>query len=299
MHHERPRTYEEANLTWLPQPETFLPPSDHETVLCSVKDRIAILTLNRPERLNNITTQMKHEFGDLLRRCDADDSVGALVITGAGRAFCAGGEMDAANPASFQGGSRPDAKSEPIWTSPYQLRKPVIAAMNGTAVGAGINLAMQCDVRICAEDAKVGFPFAARGIVAELMGHWFAPRIMGVEKTLELFMSGRIFSGRQAAEWGLVSRALPKEEVLPAAVALAREMIETSAPVALACIKRMVWESLETGLTTSGRREKHLINILREMPDTTEGVRSFFEKRPARWSGSVARDTPAWPVHIA
>src|SRR5688572_17749652 len=210
----------------------------YETVLYQVIDGVATVTLNRPDRLNAWTARLGAELGDAMATADEDDAVRAVVVTGAGRAFCAGADLGGGQ---FGGGDAP--KLREMW--PYQVRKPVIAAINGHAVGVGLTYPMQCDVRYVAEDAKLAFAFVRRGAIPELASHAIVPRVAGFSVAAELLLSGCTFSGREAAELGIASKALPADEVLPAARELASDIARNTAPVSVAVSKQLLWQSID------------------------------------------------------
>jgi len=254
---------------------------------------VATLTLNRPEAMNAWSGRMAHEVEQALLRCEADDTVRALVVTGAGRAFCAGADLSGGG-GSFQGREpsgepQPNARDFPDRFWPFQMTKPVIAAINGHAIGVGITFPMTCDLRIVAEEAKLQFAFVRRGVIPELGSHAIVPRVVGLSRAADLLLSGRMFSGREAAELGLASRALPASEVLPAAVAYAREF-RLAAPVAVALSKRLLWESL--GVPEMMKREAPLFAWSGRQTDAREGVVSFLEKREPVWTLRPSVDRP-------
>jgi enoyl-CoA hydratase/carnithine racemase len=198
----------------------------YQTLLLGVDDDgVATLTLNRPEAMNAWNDAMAGEIDRALRRCDADDAVRAVVITGAGRAFCAGADLgrggETFRPAPREA-EAPRLATEALW--PFQMKKPVIAAINGHAIGVGITFPMTCDLRYVAEDARIQFAFVRRGVIPELASHAIVPRVIGLSHAADLLLSGRMISGREAAALGLASKALPAAEVLPAALAHAREL---------------------------------------------------------------------------
>ena len=257
----------------------------YETVLYDVADGVATVTLNRPEKLNAWTAQLGAELGDALATADADDDVRAVVVTGAGRAFCAGADLSGG---AFGGGDAPSLRE--MW--PYQVRKPVIAAINGHAVGVGLTYPMQCDVRYVAEDAKLAFAFVRRGAIPELASHAIVPRVAGFSVAAELLLSGRTFSGREAAELGIVTRALPAAEVLPAALELAQDIARNTAPVSVALSKRLLWESMDKSVDEVQRLEGRLFARVTRLDDAREGIAAFIEKREPKWTGRPSLDTP-------
>jgi enoyl-CoA hydratase/carnithine racemase len=271
-----------------------------DTVLYDVDDGIATVTLNRPERLNAWTDQLAAELSAALDAADADDAVRSIIITGAGRAFCAGADLEkggdtfdrSARPADdTDGGGRPDA---PI-RLPYDLHKPVIAAINGAAVGVGITYPLLADVRIVAEDAKISFAFVRRGMIPELGSHAILPRVLGLSNAADLLLSGRMISGREAAQLGLASAAVPAGEVLATARAHAREYA-AAAPVSVAIAKRLVWDNLRPDIEATTRRENPLFTWVGQQADAREGIESFLQRRPPAWKLSPARDLPSWPT---
>ncbi len=262
-----------------------------QPVLSSVADGVATLTLNRPEAMNAWNPAMAAALDQALRDCDADDAVRAVVITGAGRAFCAGADLggggDTFKPRD--GGMVGRPTHEAIW--PFQLRKPVIAAINGHAIGVGITLPLTCDLRLVAEDAKLQFAFVRRGVLPELASHTLLPRVIGFSRAADLLLTGRMFSGREAAELGLASRALPAAEVLPAALEKAREFAAT-APLSVAISKQLLWEGIALDAAEMMKREGPPFSLLGGHADAREGIAHFLEKRAPKWTGSVSRELP-------
>jgi enoyl-CoA hydratase/carnithine racemase len=268
-----------------------------QTIRLDVDDAgVATLTLNRPEAMNAWNGRMAYEIDQALRRFDADDTVRAVVITGAGRAFCAGADLgrggDTFKPPEREaraGASDRGEATSALW--PFQMRKPVIAALNGHAIGVGLTFPMTCDIRYVAEDAKLQFAFVRRGVIPELASHTIVPRVVGLSRAADLLLSGRPFSGREAAEWGLASRALPRDEVLPAALAHAREF-RLAAPASVALSKRLLWEGLGLTAPEMMEREGPLFAWVGGQPDAREGVLSFLEKREPAWKLRPSVDLP-------
>jgi enoyl-CoA hydratase/carnithine racemase len=270
---------------------------EYEAILLEREDRVATITLNRPERMNAWTPGMALELAHALRACNEDDDVRAVVITGAGRAFCAGADFGGGG-ATFGSfveereagrlGPRPDLY-------PWQIDKPVIAAINGHAVGVGITYPMMCDVRFVAEDAKIQFAFVRRGMIPELASHAIVARVAGLSNAADLLLSGRMIRGREAAALGLATAALPADQVLPAAVERARDIAVNAAPVSVAITKRLLWEGLTASVDAMREREEPLFNWVGSQPDALEGVVSFLEKRPPKWTLSVVKDRPDLP----
>ena len=260
------------------------------TVLCEVKDGVAELTLNRPERMNAFSPQMAVELIQAFRRLGEDDSVRVIVVTGAGRAFCAGADLGGGDQ-TFAGRETDgdadevlprDARARNI--QPWKLPKPVIAAINGHAIGVGLTLPLQWDIRIAAKDAKLSFAFVQRGIMPELASTYILPRLIGIARASDLLLTGRIFLGEEAARLGVVNEALASEQVLPRAREIARYIVEKCAPASVALTKRMIWEHLtaDDPLAVSEREARGMARLGR-LPDAAEGVLSFVQKRKPEW----------------
>lgn len=257
------------------------------TVLYDVNDGVAIITLNRPEAMNAWTPQLSDELSLAMGQADEDDSVRAVVVTGAGRAFCAGADLSGGE-SGFLGG-RPGDDNRPRLL-PHHVRKPVIAAINGHAVGVGITYPMLCDIRIASETAKIQFAMVRRGILPELGSHALLPRVVGFSRASELLLTGRMILGAEAAALGVVSQSLPAEAVLPAALDMARDIAVNVAPVSAAVAKRLMWEGVNMSIDAMIGAEGRLIPRMAAMSDSTEGVKAFFEKRTPEWTLSVSRD---------
>lgn len=267
-----------------------------EHILCEQANGVATITFNRPERLNAFTSDMGRRLHELFRDLDADDDVRAIIVTGAGRGFCAGADLGGGG-GTFGRDSR-TTYAEHIERSrrairPWQMTKPIIAAINGAAVGVGITMAMQWDIRIAAESAKIAFAFVRRGIVPEALSTWVLPRLIGVSKATDVLLSGRMLSAREALELGLVSRVVPDAEVLATARTLAEDIATNASPVAVAITKRLIWSNLtEPDMQRAEETESHAFWWTGTQPDSFEGVRSFLEKRPPRWTMKPSRDLP-------
>ena len=260
----------------------------------AVEEGVATITLHRPEHRNAFTGAMGRELGRAYRECDADDAIRAVILTGAGDAFCAGADMSAGE-ATF---SRRDASSfsaagfdPPAW----EVRKPVIAAVNGHAIGIGLTIALQCDLRILAQQGKYGVVQVRRGVMPDAYSHWTLPRIVGMERAADLLLTGRKLSGAEAHAMGLGSRLLPAAEVLPAALAIARDIASNAAPLSVAIAKRLLWESPGLGWREVGRRETELHHHLMGRADAAEGVLAFLERRAPDFTSTVSADWPDWP----
>lgn len=268
----------------------------YETILYEVKDHILTITFNRPEKLNAFNRAMGQEVIDAIGRADADDDVRAVIFTGAGRAFCAGADLSAGSE-SFAAlerddGDRADSGGE-VSLALYDCKKPLIAAINGAAVGIGVTMTLPMDVRLASEQAKFGFVFTRRGIVPEACSSWFLPRVVGIGQALRWVLSGRVFPASEAAAGGLVSRVVAAEELLPAAVSVAREFVEQTSAVSVALSRQMLWKMLGA----AHPREAHEIESqgvyhMGRSPDAREGVQSFLDKRPAHYTMRPSRDMP-------
>lgn len=261
-----------------------------DTVLYSVSDGVALVTLNRPDAMNAWTPQLSDDLSLAMGAADADDAVRAVVVTGAGRAFCAGADLSGGESGFLSG--RPGEDTRPR-CMPHHVRKPVIAAINGHAVGVGITYPMLCDIRIASESAKIQYAMVRRGILPELGSHVLLPRVIGFSRAADLLLTGRMILGSEAATLGLVSQALPTEEVLPAAMAMARDIAVNVAPVSAAVAKQLMWQGINLSVDDMIAAEGRLIPRMSAMSDSIEGVKSFFEKRSPEWSLSVSSEADA------
>jgi len=275
-----------------------------------VADRVLTITLDRPDRLNAFTIRMHQELIDAFDRADADDEVRAVVVTGRGRGFCAGADL-AAGGDTFNADRRQRPAAETIDGVPrdgggqVSLRvaaslKPVIAAVNGPAVGVGVTMTLPMDVRLAADTAKFGFVFARRGLVMEAASSWFLPRIVGISQAMEWVATGRVFDAAEALRGGLVARIYPAGELLPAAYALAREIADNTSAVAVATSRQLMWRMLGAGSPWEAHRlDSRVIHLLGKSPDVAEGVTAFLEKRQPRFPMRVSTDLPdlgpRWP----
>jgi enoyl-CoA hydratase/carnithine racemase len=289
----------------------------YKTILYEVADGILTLTLHRPDKLNAYTGEMMLEMIDAFDRADADDAVKAIVVTGSGRAFCAGADLSAGaatfdydkrddRPDKAAGGSPVRADGSIDYTHPnvrdgggrltlriYQCLKPVIAAVNGPAVGVGVTMQLAMDVRLASETAKFGFVFARRGIVPEACSSWFLPKLVGLSQALEWCYTGRIFDAAEAKAGGLVRSIHAPDDLLPAAYALAREIADNTAPVSVALTRQMLWRMAgAAGPMDAHRIDSRAIYSRGRSGDAREGVVSFLEKRPAAYPDTVSANMP-------
>lgn len=265
-------------------------------VRVAVSDGVAILTLDRPRQRNAFDGEMGRRLGELYRRFDEDDDVRVLVLTGTPPAFCAGADLTP-GPDTFASPTDADFTASPVHPPAFDLRKPVIAAVNGHAIGIGLTLAMQADIRIVAADAKYAIPQVRRGVVPDAMSHWTVPRAAGSAAAADILLTGRTFDGAEAVRLGIASRSLPADEVLPAAVATARDIAVHTSPMSVALSKRLLWDTLRHGFTPEQVAEYETVLHHRVMgtADSAEGVRAFVERREPRWTAHVARDWKELP----
>lgn len=265
-----------------------------------VADRVATITLNRPDRLNAFTDVMRAELIEAFDRTDADDGVRAVIVTGAGRAFCAGADLGSGADTFANGGSSVVGRSGVprdgggmVSLRIFESTKPVIGAINGAAVGVGITMTLPMDIRMIAEGAKVGFVFARRGIVPEAASSWFLPRLVGIQTAAEWTFTGRLLSAAEVAAAGLVRSVHPIDDVVPAARALAAEIAEHTAPVSVALTRLMLWRMLGASHPMEAHRlDSRAIAARGASPDAAEGVTSFLEKRPPTFPGRVSDGLP-------
>jgi len=280
----------------------------------AVADGVATITLHRPERLNAFTPVMAAELAGAAAAADADDDVRVVLVTGAGRAFCAGADLGGGEGTFRDRGGRPDPVPRGtvdgvprdwggIASLPFaRLRKPVIAAVNGPAVGIGATMTLPMDVRIAAASARFGFVFARRGIVPEAASSWFLPRVVGISQAMEWVATGRVFDAVEALRGRLVSRVVPDDELLPTALGLAREIADNTSGVAVGAARQLLWSMLGAPSPWDAHRaESRALVELGAGPDAAEGVASFLERRPARFparlgEGPELAGVPRWPA---
>lgn len=266
-----------------------------------VRDGVATIVLDRPEKLNALTVRMATELLDVLDRVDEDDDVRAVIVTGRGRAFCAGADLslgaqtfdyEKQDPGGSPAAERRDGGGM-ITLRIFDLKKPVIAAINGPAVGIGITMTLAMDIRLAAEDARMGFVFARRGIVPEACSSWFLPRIVGIDRALEWAYRGDVFPATEALEGGLVRSLHPADELLPAAQELAAGIASSTSAVSVALTRQLMWRMLGAAHPMEAHRaDSRAVNATGRSADAIEGVTSFLEKRPPRFTGKVSEDLP-------
>jgi enoyl-CoA hydratase/carnithine racemase len=279
---------------------------DYQTIRYDTADGTAVITLSRPEKLNAFTNEMMAELLDALDRVDADDDVRALIVTGEGRAFCAGADLSAGADAFDVNGdvTRPDGRLDyaidaardgggRVTLRLFELLKPVIAAINGPAVGIGATMTLPMDIRLASTDARIGFVFARRGMVPEAASSFFLPRIVGISKALEWCYSARVFDAQEALSGGLVRSVYPANDLLPAALALAKDIADGTAPVSIALTRQMMWRGLGLGHPMEAHRvDSRGILSRGRSADVVEGVTSFLEKRAADFPERVSDGMP-------
>jgi len=269
-----------------------------EELLYAVKDRVATVTLNRPDKLNAFTTRMRDGLIETFARADADDGVRVIIVTGAGRAFCAGADLSV-GPATFdyakrgvQDDERRDGGGR-VALRIFSMKKPVIAAVNGPAVGVGVTMTLPMDIRIASSAARFGFVFARRGIVPEACSSWFLPKVVGLQRAAEWLYTGRVFDAAEALAGGLVSRVVPPEELLPAATALAREIADNTSAVAVALSRQMLWRMAGADHPMEAHKvDSRGIYAMGASPDVAEGIAAFKEKRAPDFRMKPSTDMP-------
>jgi len=268
--------------------------ADYEDIRFEVSDGIAIITLDRPEQLNAFAGNMYDDLGHAYRRCDEDDDIRVAILTGAGRAFCSGADL-AAGADTFASPDMSNFSASPISPPAWEVRKPIIAAMNGHAVGLGFTLALQCDMRICADEGKYGVLQVRRGVMPDAHCHWTLPRLVGTERAASLLLTGRKVTGPEAFAMGLALRSVPAADVLEAALEIARDVAENTAPVSVAVTKKLLWESSGMSAAEVEHAETELHRHLMGKPDAIEGPVAFLERRKPDWKLKVSKDWPEWP----
>ena len=274
---------------------------DFKNILLEQRENIAVLFLNRPNKLNAFTFSMMEEIISALDSLEADDSVHAVIITGKGRAFCAGADLssgqDTFNPSfdDFAVQERDFRRDSGgiLTLRMYKFLKPIVVACNGPAVGIGASMQLAADIRLASDQARFGFVFNNRGIVPDACSSWFLPKIVGISRALELTYSGRIIDAQEALQLNLVSSIHDSEDLLSSAVDITKKMVQNSAPVSISLTRQMLWRSLES----SGPYDAHVIESKAidsrgASEDAKEGVSSFLGKRPAEFKNKVSSDMP-------
>ncbi|WP_372958736.1 crotonase/enoyl-CoA hydratase family protein [Marinobacter sp.] len=280
--------------------------SQFETITLDVDDGIATITLNRPDRMNAFTLQMMDELIAAFDQTDADDNVRAVIVTGAGKAFCAGADLSGgADTFDYeeQKGNAPDPLANGVNRDGggmvslriFRSLKPVIGAINGAAVGVGATMSLAMDIRLASEKARYGFVFARRGIVPEAASSWFISRAVGLSTALNWCMSGRLINADELERRGLVESVHAPEDLYPAAVAIAREIADNTAPVSVAMTRQMLWRMAGASHPMEAHQlDSRAVQARGASADAKEGVASFLEKRPAEYPNKVSTDMPAF-----
>lgn len=280
-----------------------------ETILYRVDDGIATLRFNRPEALNAFNEQMATRFLELLDQIDADDAIRAVVITGEGRAFCAGADLAAGGNTFDIALNNPDALNADgsinysheslrdlggrLTLRIYQCKKPLIAAINGAAVGVGATMTLPMDIRLGSDKAKIGFVFSRRGIVPEAASSFFLPRVVGISRALEMCYSGQVYPVAEIADSGLFRKIVPDEQLLSTAYRIARDIVENTSPVSVSLIRQMMWRGMEMHHPMEAHRLDSRVVLNRgQSADAREGVTAFLEKRKPNFPNRVSQDMP-------
>ena len=260
--------------------------STDATVLYDVIDGVATITLNRPEVRNAFGAGMGEALADAYRRADLDDAVRAVVVTGTPPAFCAGADLSTGGD-TFRPRDTDDFSASGVAMRPWDVRKPVVAAVNGHAIGIGFTLTLQCDIRVFARDAKYGIVQARRGMMGDGMSHWTLPRVAGFANAADVLLTGRTFDGDEALRMGVCSRVVDNDMVLVTATDIARDIAVNVSPASAAASKRALWRTWSSTPDDIERLETELHHVLMRLPDAREGVESFLERRPPRWTTRV------------
>ena len=280
---------------------------EFECILYDIKDKVLTITLNRPDRLNAYTGQMQSNLIEAFDKAGKDDDIRAIIVTGAGRGFCAGADLGAGGntfnrEVRNNKGETEGIKDDPEWMRDgggrttlaiFDCPKPIIAAFNGPAVGVGVTMTLPMDIRIASEEAKFGFVFARRGLVPEAASSWFLPRVVGINKALEWTFSGRVFSPEEAKEGGLIRSIHPADKLLEEANKIAQEIVENTSAVSVAMTRQMLWKLLGADHPMEAHKvDSRAIYELGQGGDAKEGVESFLEKRPPEFPSKVSEDMP-------
>ena len=274
----------------------------YETLIVEKRGRVLYVTMNRPESLNARNRQLGREVDEAFLDFHNDDETWVAVLRGAGRAFCAGADLSAGGKTfddAARGAAAPDEQRRDgggtVSLRIFDCRKPVIAAVNGPAVGVGVTMQLPMDIRLAADGARFGFVFTRRGVVPEACSSWFLPRLVGIQQALDWVLSGRVFDAQEALARGLVKKVLPLEELMPGARSLAREIAANTSAVSVALARQMLWRMLGADHPMEAHKvDSRGIQTMGRSPDAYEGVTSFLEKRPPRFTMRPSRDMPAF-----
>ena len=271
----------------------------YEQITTRIEDGVMVLTMNRPDRLNAFTGVMMNEMISACDEADANDDVRAIVVTGAGRAFCAGADLGSGGQTfDYKDGDADKIHRDGgglLTLRIYELKKPIIAAVNGPAVGIGATMTLPMDIRLCSSEARFGFVFARRGIVPEACSSWFLPRAVGVNQALDWTLSGRIFPADEALQGRLVKAVYKPDELLPAAMAAAREIASNTSAISVTLTRHMMWRLLGADHPMAAHKiDSRGVQFTGKSPDAREGVTSFLEKRAPKFPGKVSTDMPSF-----
>lgn len=274
----------------------------YEAIKTSVDNKILTITLNRPDRLNAFNADMQAELIEVFTKVNDDDDVRAVIVTGEGRGFCAGADLGAGAD-TFNMDKRPGAQTQGQWRDGggkvslaiYECLKPVIAAVNGPAVGVGATMQLPMDVRLASTEARFGFVFSRRGLVMEACSSWFLPRLVGISQAAQWAYSGRVFPAQEALAGGLVAEVLAPEDLLPRAVEMAREIADNTSAISVALMRQMMWRMMGADHPMEAHKiDSRGISVLGKLPDAAEGVTSFLEKRAPAFPMKVSEDMPEY-----
>ncbi|HSR13398.1 MAG TPA: crotonase/enoyl-CoA hydratase family protein [Thermodesulfobacteriota bacterium] len=272
--------------------------ANYEHLQCRIEDRIMTMVLNRPDRLNAVNAKMLKEMIQAFEEADRDDEVRVIIVTGAGKAFCAGADLGPREDTwAYHSEKMEDHRDGggTVTLKIFEMKKPVIAAINGPAAGFGITMTLPMDIRIAADTAKMGFVFARRGIVPDACCTWFLPRIVGISRAAEWTLTGRIFPASEALENGLVSRVVPSDQLLDTAKKIAREIAENTSAVSVALTRQLLWRMLGADHPMEAHRiDSKCIYYLGKSDESTEGVLSFLERRPPKFTMKPSSDMPVF-----
>ena len=272
----------------------------YETITYDVADKVATITLNRPDRLNAFTAQMMLDLIDAFSKADSDDDVRVVIVTGAGRGFCAGADLER-GAGTFDNRVRGGAQDIEahrdggglVTLRIFDMSKPVIAAINGPAVGVGMTMTLPMDIRLAVPDAKMGFVFARRGLVPEACSSWFLPRVVGISKATEWVFTGRVFKSEEAHDAGLIHYLVPPDQLLAKANEIAREIADNTSAISVALSRHMLWKMLGADHPMEAHKiDSRGIFSLGQSPEAGEGVVSFLEKRAPNFPGKPSKDMP-------
>ena len=258
------------------------------------RDGVMSITLDRPATRNALSGDMAKEISLAHSRADLDDDVRVVVITGSGDAFCAGADFGR-GAAVFDRPTGAEFTACPVSPTAWQIRKPVIAAVNGHAIGIGLTIALHCDIRVMARNAKYGVVQVRRGVMPDAFSHWTLPRIAGLGPATDILLTGRTFDGDEALRLGIASRVVEADQVLDTAMSIAHDVATQTSPMSVAVSKRLLWSSFESSVGHVGDEETRLHRVLMGSPDSREGVEAYLERRPPTWSSRVTRDWPDDP----